>query len=138
MQKNSKCTQYDQFRKGERIYHDLTAFDFFTKLQADGKDIAESSYEKEKGSLIIKLKPAYLETLDAGKHTLTTMYGDGGKASAEFTIANKKPEPKKEEKKKSANTSEPFDPVLWGLSGTVALLGVIVLHLYRKELQSNH
>ncbi len=36
-------------------------------------------------------------------------------------------------KKKASNTSDPFDPVFWGLSGITAVLGAIVVVLYRRR-----
>ena len=40
----------------------------------------------EDGSVVIHVKPAYLETLADGKHTLTTQFDDGDDATASFTI----------------------------------------------------
>ena len=70
-----------------------TAYNKFTGIQVDGKTVPTSSYTKEQGSVIVKLKPAYLETLSVGGHTITALFetvsGTTGKASASFTIKNK-------------------------------------------------
>ena len=50
--------------------------------------IPETDYTKERGSVIIRLRPACLETLSADKHTLKANYTDGGSAETTFTIAN--------------------------------------------------
>ena len=70
-----------------------TAYNKFTGIQVDGKTVSAGNYTKEQGSVIVKLKPAYLETLSTGGHTITALFetvsGTTGKASANFTIKNK-------------------------------------------------
>ena len=105
------------------------------------KEVSKEKYDAEKGSVIITLKPDYLETLSVGKHTLSVSFSDAvDPVKISFTVNEKKaePAPKKEEKKKSANTSDPFNPGFWAASGTVALLAVAVLYMYRRKLQNNH
>ena len=45
----------------------------------------ENRYTASRGSVIIELKPTFLETLSVGEHTLTAEFTDG-KADAKFTI----------------------------------------------------
>jgi hypothetical protein len=54
----------------------------------DEEIIDSSSYEHRSGSLIIDLKPDYLETLSVGKHTIHVTFSDGS-ASAKITIKEK-------------------------------------------------
>lgn len=61
------------------------AFAGFLKVQIDGKDVDSSNYTVEEGSTIVILKPSYLETLPAGKHTLAIV-SDTGTAETEFTV----------------------------------------------------
>ena len=61
------------------------AFADFLKVQVDGKDLDASNYTVEEGSTIVTLKPSYLETLSAGKHTLAIV-SDTGTAETEFTV----------------------------------------------------
>lgn len=61
------------------------AFSEFVSVSVDGKVIAESNYDKKEGSTIITLKPAYLKTLSAGKHTIT-ITSTYGSASSAFII----------------------------------------------------
>ena len=49
--------------------------------------IPETDYTKERGSVIIRLRPAYLETRSVGKHTLKANFTDGGSVETTFTIA---------------------------------------------------
>lgn len=61
------------------------AFADFLKVQVDGKDVDSSNYTVKEGSTIVTLKPSYLETLSAGKHTLAIV-SDTGTAETEFTV----------------------------------------------------
>lgn len=71
----------------KRSLNDDRTFSHFTGIQVDGKDVAETNYTAESGSVIIKLKPEYLKTLAVGEHTLTTLFNDGNKSvNAVFTI----------------------------------------------------
>ncbi|MBP3815319.1 MAG: sortase B protein-sorting domain-containing protein [Firmicutes bacterium] len=74
----------------KRSKNDSETFSHFTGIQVDGKDVAASNYTAEAGSVIVKLKPSYLETLSVGEHTLTALFDDGNKASAKFTVVAKK------------------------------------------------
>ncbi len=53
-------------------------------------DVDKENYKAESGSVVINLKPAYLETLAVGKHTLTAVFDEGKTSSATFTITEKK------------------------------------------------
>lgn len=61
------------------------AFADFLKVQVDGKDVAASNYAVKEGSTIVTLTAAYLDTLSAGKHTLSIVSANGT-AATEFTI----------------------------------------------------
>ena len=61
------------------------AFADFLKVQVDGKDVDSSNYAVKEGSTVVALKPSYLETLSAGKHTLAIV-SDTGTAETEFTV----------------------------------------------------
>ena len=69
-----------------RSKDDEETFSHFTGIQVDGKDVDEADYTAESGSVIIKLKPEYLESLSVGEHTITAKFDDGGESSAKFTI----------------------------------------------------
>ncbi|MER2024501.1 MAG: InlB B-repeat-containing protein [Eubacteriales bacterium] len=122
-----------------RSIEDEKAFSHFTGLQVDGKDLDAANYMAVSGSVVVKLKPEYLGTLSAGKHTITAFFDDGNDPSAEFTINEKKqaaaPTPAKTSgtttvtKKssqsagkgsaKSPKTGDSSSPLLW-----ISLLGV--------------
>ncbi len=62
----------------------------FTGVQVDGKTLAKSNYiaEANGSNTEIYLKAVYLQTLAAGKHTITGL-SPAGNASTEFTIGGK-------------------------------------------------
>ena len=56
---------------------DKLTMTLFTGIEIDGKSVAAENYSAGKGSVIVTLKSAYLETLSLGEHSLTTNFGDG-------------------------------------------------------------
>ncbi len=72
--------------KGSR--DDDETYELFKEVQADGKTVAAANYTAKPGSVVIELKPAYLETLAEGTHTVKAVMEDG---SAEATLIVKKP-----------------------------------------------
>ena len=60
-------------------------FDKFVGVAVDGVRISDSHYTAKKGSTVITLKSAYLNTLKAGNHTIVIHFEDG-KAEGSFTI----------------------------------------------------
>lgn len=61
----------------QRSEQDNLTFLLYQSLQVDGKTVPQQYYTKEAGSIIITLKPEFLETLSAGKHTLKAIFADG-------------------------------------------------------------
>ena len=69
--------------------YDQNTFKHFTGIRVDGNSVDRSYYTAESGSVIIKIKPEYLNTLSIGKHTLEIDFDDG-KVSTEFYVAESK------------------------------------------------
>lgn len=63
--------------------------DEFTRLLVDGTEVSAGNYTATRGSTIIELKPAYLDTLVAGGHTVTVVWKDGTATDASFTVEGK-------------------------------------------------
>lgn len=61
----------------------------FTRLLVDGNEVSTGNYTATRGSTIIKLRPAYLDTLAAGGHTVTAVWKDGTATDASFTVEGK-------------------------------------------------
>ena len=58
-------------------------------FKVDGKPLSEKNYITKEGSIIIKLKPEYLETLSLGEHTLTALFADGNSVTVKFYVIEK-------------------------------------------------
>ena len=71
--------------KGSR--DDGETYDLFREVQVDGKAVVGANYTARSGSVVIEFKPAYLETLAEGTHTVKAVMDDG---SAEATLIIKK------------------------------------------------
>lgn len=63
--------------------------DEFTRLLVDGNEASAENYTATKGSTIIELRPAYLDTLAAGGHTVTAVWKDGTATDASFIVDEK-------------------------------------------------
>ena len=63
--------------------------DEFTRLLVDGTEVSAGNYTATRGSTIIDLRPAYLDTLAAGGHTITAVWKDGTATDASFTVEGK-------------------------------------------------
>ena len=109
----------------KRSYDDSVTFSQFRGIQIDGKDVDPSNYTAKEGSVIISLKPAYLETLSVGKHTITAIFRDGNNPSATFTITAKGASP---------DTSDQTNMALWLSILFVAAYALFMDVYYREKL----
>lgn len=83
-----------------------------TGLLLDGEAIDKANYTIEKGSTVATLKPAYLNTLAAGAHTLTFVYKDG-QVSATPTVAEAPDNDASATNSAVPPTGDSGAPVLW-------------------------
>lgn len=82
------------------------AFAKFTSLQVDGKTLTKNThYTVREGSTIATLKPAYLDTLSSGKHTLKFNFKDGS-TSTNFTVSKAPTSPDDDVDEPDANTGD--------------------------------
>ncbi len=98
----------------------------FTGITVDGKEVNATNYTAKAGSVIITLKPEYLETLAAGKHTLTALFTDGS-VSTEFTIAEASSVPE---------TGDMQQPMMWILIMALAVLLIAASFVVFKKQKS--
>lgn len=61
------------------------AYSKFTGVEIDGTVLDTEDYTVSGGSTVLTLKPAYLDMLAAGEHTITILYADGD-AAGTFTV----------------------------------------------------
>ena len=73
----------------KRDVHDELTYSKCEGFMVDDKTLDPENYTTEKGSIIVKLKPSYLETLSVGEHTLTALFNDGNNVEVKFYIRNK-------------------------------------------------
>lgn len=78
------------------------AYADFQEARVDGRTLDPVHYTVERGSTIVTLKAAYLESLDPGEHTLDIV-SSTGTATATFTITAK-------ETQQPADTQQPAKP----------------------------
>ena len=139
----------------KRSVDDDSTISHFAGIRVDNTDVDEANYSKEPGSVIIKLKPEYLETLALGKHTLEARFDDGnGSAAAEFTIAEAEKENTDDEgddvngnggssmgskdskdSKKSVKTGDESLVTFWTSLLGVSMIGLIMLFAARLRLR---
>lgn len=74
-------------------FRSTASFSSFQGVQVDGKALDKSNYIAEEGSIEVYLKAVYLQTLAAGKHTVTILSTEGN-ATTEFTIGGSSTSPK--------------------------------------------
>ncbi len=76
------------------IFRSTAVFSGFQGVQVDGKTIAAANYTAEdNGGIEVYLKAVYLQTLAAGKHTLTILSA-AGDVTVEFTVNGGNSSPK--------------------------------------------
>ena len=63
------------------------AYERYKRILIDGKELPGTNFDIERGSLVVKLKAPYLETLSTGKHTIRAEFSDGS-AEASFTVVS--------------------------------------------------
>ena len=98
-------------------------FSKFSGIKVDGKIVDAKYYEAKADSAVITLKLSYLETLSAGKHTITVIYTDG-ETEGTFKITEKADTPE---------TGDHSNVVLWSTALLISVLAAAVLVIGRKR-----
>ena len=104
------------------------AFSEFVGVKVDGKSVDKKYYTVKEGSTIVTLKPKYLNTLTAGKHTLEIVWTDGT-ADTTFTVDAK---PANTDTK-SPQTGDSSSIVLWIALLFVSAAGVLATSVFGKK-----
>ncbi|HJA26444.1 MAG TPA: hypothetical protein H9795_10335 [Candidatus Fournierella merdigallinarum] len=103
-----------------------------TGLLLDGETIDKANYTIEKGSTVATLKPAYLNTLAAGAHTLTFVYKDG-QVSATLTVTEAPDNDASATNSAVPPTGDSGAPVLWVCLLTAGALGLAARPWHRRR-----
>ena len=107
------------------------AYSKFTEIEVDGKAVDADGYTVENGRTVITLKAEYLETLAAGKHTLTVLYTDG-EATGTFTVAEKSAEVVDDDTE-SPQTGDDSNIALWIAVLLASGAGISVTAVSRRK-----
>ena len=132
----------------KRSIDDASTIDHFTGILVDDKAVGAANYIKESGSVIVKLKPEYLETLALGEHTLTAQFDDGNSsASASFIVAQEEKDDQNDDQddgnsvsntgndknsKNGVRTGDETLIVLWTVFFAGSLLLLLLLLIMRR------
>ena len=81
-------------------------------VKVDGNELAKENYTVTEGSTIITLKESYLNSLAAGKHTLTVAFKEGngyaaGMVEQAFEVKEAQPAPNPDHPKPNPNQNQP-------------------------------
>ena len=125
---NSKWTQDSD---GNISVRGSGEFSKFVGVKVDGKTVDEKYYTVKEGSTIVTLKPEYLNTLTAGKHTLEIVWTDGT-ADTTFTVDAK---PANTDTK-SPQTGDSSSITLWIALLFVSAAGVLSTVVLGKKRKS--
>ena len=125
---NSKWTQDSD---GNISVRGSGEFSKFVGVKVDGKTVDEKYYTVKEGSTIVTLKPEYLNTLTAGKHTLEIVWTDGT-ADTTFTVDAK---PANTDTK-SPQTGDSSSMALWIALLFVSGFGVVATAVCGKKRKS--
>ena len=132
----------------KRSEDDEQTFGNYTGAEMDGKAVPEKDTEKAKGSLVLTVKKAYMETLAVGDHTLKISFSDGSvtipvKIKAAEATPSPTPEPTPTATPEPTPTATPeptptatprpvpktgdgADLLLWGGIVVLGIIGLIV------------
>lgn len=106
------------------------AYGKFLRVEVDGVALDSRNYTVRSGSTVVTLEPAYLETLESGKHTIRMVYTDGETDEATFRISQPILV------NHSDNGLGIIGLLFWAALGLACLVGivlVVLLILWRKE-----
>lgn len=123
----------------KNLTDDEGTFDQFLGIKVDDELVDEDNYTKEKGSVIVNLKPEYLEKLSVGEHTIEAMFIYGS-VKAKFTIKEAKAtevkaaEAKKEAAKSNATKTGDSSPLLIAIIVmAVSALAIVTMIVVKKK-----
>lgn len=119
----------------KRSLYDETAIEHFKTIKVDGKDVDAKNFEAKAGSIIITLKPEYLETLAVGEHTLTASFDDGKDVSVKFVI--KEASKSGGSSKSNANTGDTNKISFWLSMAVCAIMLAGCAFGYRATLKED-
>ncbi len=128
----------------ERTVDDGNTFAHFTGLDVDGKIVNKKYFSAKAGSVIVSLKPEFLDTLTPGSHLLKALFDDGESELVVFSVTA--PENSDENsgetrsggtssggRSSSAQTGDDTPILLWILLLAGSALGIVAVIVIRRR-----
>ena len=124
--KGTQATLNFTFKRSALENNQDTTFKHFTGIKVDNKVVDKSNYTYQSGSVIIKLKPTYLEKLSTGQHTISASFNDyDGKApSTNFTVKANSSNTKGNST--TPRTGDQIAVIGWVIAGIVAAIVAVI------------
>ena len=124
--KGTQATLNFTFKRSALENNQDTTFKHFTGIKVDNKAVDKSNYTYQSGSVVIKLKPTYLEKLSTGQHTISASFNDyDGKApSTNFTVKANSSNTKGNST--TPRTGDQIAVIGWVIAGIVAAIVAVI------------
>ena len=124
--KGTQATLNFTFKRSALENNQDTTFKHFTGIKVDNKVVDKSNYTYQSGSVVIKLKPTYLEKLSTGQHTISASFNDyDGKApSTNFTVKANSSNTKGNST--TPRTGDQIAVIGWVIAGIVAAIVAVI------------
>ncbi len=108
-----------------RSIKDEVSYERFTGIEIDGEPVETENYTTAPGSVWIYLKPAFLENLTEGEHTIKATFTDGEDETNFFVLAQPEPAP---------HTGDNSDLMFWSFINVASLIsGAMLIRRRKKE-----
>jgi len=114
----------------KRNYDDDKTYGLFSEVLLDGKTVDSKNYTAESGSLKLKMKRTYLDTLAEKEHKVEVKFTDGS-ASTTLTV---KPAQSNTTAAKSPSTGDFIQPGVIVIIAVVALAAAVAIIIARKRM----
>ena len=94
----------------KRNTDDDQTFAHFAGFTVDGTTLDASRYDTRSGSVVVSIKPEYLQTLSVGEHSVQAIFDDGDPAEGRLVVVSAPSDGGPEQKEPSNNPQSPTTP----------------------------
>ncbi|MBR5712040.1 MAG: Cna B-type domain-containing protein [Lachnospiraceae bacterium] len=115
----------------KRTENDEITFDKFVRITFNGKALDASAFGKKRGSVIIELKPEYLDTLAEGTSEFTVEFEDGDPVTVAVSILPAKSN--ETEQPDSPKTADLMPEVLFLFTSFLIFIGAVMYTRRKRE-----
>ena len=118
----------------EAVFRSDAELKDFQRIVVDGREISSDNYTLREGSTIVTLKKEYVETLSAGKHSISIV-STTGSADTEFTVMEAGAG--KTADGSNPKTGDDSNMLLWGTLAVAALAGIVAVYYTKIRKKQN-